>query len=75
MLNPPRATELNSLTNDELAGLQINNLESERHLAQFGKLVAVAKFKNQRVMAKEIRNDCTLLIPGSFHSKADRISE
>ena len=57
MANPPRATKLNLLTNDELEGLPTNNLESERHLAGFGKRAAVAKFRNQRFTAKGIRND------------------
>ena len=45
--NPPRATELNLLSNEELVGLPTNNLESERHLAGFGRRAAVAKFRNQ----------------------------
>ena len=72
MANPPHATKLNLLTNDELEGLPTNNLESERHLAGFGKRAAVAKFRNQRFTAKGIRNDCTLLISGYFQSKAEK---
>ena len=49
------------LTNEELAGLPTNNLEYERHLAGFGKRAAVAKFRNKRFTAKEIRNECILL--------------
>ena len=71
MANPPHATKLNLLTNDELEGLPTNNLESERHLAGFGKRAAVAKFRNQRFTAKGIRNDCTLLISDSFQCKAE----
>ena len=63
-------TELNLLTNDELAGLPTNNLI--RHLARFGKQAALAKFKNQRFKPKGIRNKCTLLIHGSFHAKAGK---
>ena len=66
--NPPRATELNLLSNEELVGLPTNNLESERHLAGFGRRAAVAKFRNQRFTAKGIRNDCTLLISDSFQT-------
>ena len=72
MANPPHATKLNLLTNDELEGLPTNNLESERHLAGFGKRAAVAKFRNQRFTAKGIRNDCTLLISDSFQCKAEK---
>ena len=50
--NPPRATELNLFTNEELDGLPTNNLEFERYLARFRKLVAVAKFRNQCFIAK-----------------------
>ena len=60
LLNTPRAAELNLLTNEELDGLPTNNLNSEKHLAGFGKRVAVAKFRNQRFTAKGIRNDCAL---------------
>ena len=70
--NPPRATELHLLTNEKLAGLPINNLESERHLAGFGKRAAVAKFRNKRFTAKGIRNDCTLLISDSFQTKNEK---
>ena len=66
--NPPRATELNLLSNEELVGLPTNNLESERHLAGFGRRAAVAKFRNQQFTAKGIRNDCTLLISDSFQT-------
>ena len=52
-------------------GLQTNNLESEINLAAFGKQAAVAKFRNQSFTAKEISNDCTLLIPDSFQTKHD----
>ena len=72
LANPPRATQLNLLTSDELEGLPTNNLESERHLAGFGKRAAVAKFRNQRFTAKGIRNDCTLLISDSFQCKAEK---
>ena len=71
--NPPRVTELHLLTNDELEGLPTNNFESERHLAGFGKRAAVAKLRNQRFTAKGIRNDCRLLISGSFQSKPEKI--
>ena len=56
--NPPRATELNLLSNEELVGL-----------AGFGRQAEVAKFKNQVFTAKRIRNDCTLLISDSFQTK------
>ena len=72
LANPPRATQLNLLTSDELEGLPTNNLESERHLAGFGKRAAVAKFRNQRFTAKGIRNDCTLLISDSFQTKHEQ---
>ena len=49
-----------------------NNLESERHLAGFGKRAAVAKFRNKRFTAKEIRNDCTLLISDFFQTKNEK---
>ena len=70
--NPPRATELNLLSNEELVGLPTNNLESERHLAGFGRRAAVAKFRNQRFTAKGIRNDCTLLISDYFQTKHEK---
>ena len=43
--NTPCATELNLITNDDLDGIPTNNLESERHLAGFGKQAAVAKIR------------------------------
>ena len=70
--NLPRATELHLLTNEELAGLPTNNLESERHLAGFGKHAAVAKYRNKRFTAKGIRNDCTLLISDAFQTKNEK---
>ena len=66
MSNPPHASEVNFITNEDLDGLLTNNLESERHLAGFRKQVAVAKFRNQRLTAKGIRNECTLLKYDSF---------
>ena len=72
LLNPTRATELNLLSNEELVGLPTNNLESERHLAGFGRRAAVAKLRNQRFTAKGIRNDCTLLISDSFQTKHEK---
>ena len=52
LLNLPRATKLDLLINEKLDRLLTNDLESERHLAKFGKRVALAKFKNQRFTAK-----------------------
>ena len=72
LLNPPRATELHLLTDEELAGLPTNNLESERHLAGFGKRAEVAKFSNKRFTAKGIRNECTLFISDSFQTKNEK---
>ncbi|CAB4057602.1 unnamed protein product [Lepeophtheirus salmonis] len=57
-----RATELNLLTTVQLSGLPTNNIEAERHLAEFGKRAAVAKYKNKNFTDKAIRNDCTLLL-------------
>ena len=70
--NSSHATQLNLLTNDELDELPTNNLKSERNLAEFGKRATVAKFRNQGFTAKGIRNYCTLLISGSFHSKDEK---
>ena len=70
--NPPGATELHLLTNEELAGLPTNNLECERHLAGFGKRAAVAKFRNKRFTAKGTSNYCTLLISNSFQTKNEK---
>ena len=47
-------------------------MESERHLAGFGRRAAVAKFRNQRFTAKGVRNDCTLLISDSFQTKHEK---
>ena len=55
-----------------LAGLPTNNLESERHLAGFGKRAAVTMFRNKRLTAEGIINDCTLLISDSFQTKHEK---
>ena len=54
---------------------QPKNLESERHLAEFGKRAAVAKFRNQHFTAKGIRNDCTLLTSDSFQTKHEKVNK
>ena len=64
--NPPRAAQLHLLSSEELAGLPTNNLESERHLAGFGRRAVVAKYRNKRFSAKGIRNYCTLLASEVF---------
>ena len=53
LLNPPHASEVNFITNEDLDGVLTNNLESERHLAGFRKQVAVAKFRNQRFSKRD----------------------
>ncbi|KAG1674004.1 Proton-coupled amino acid transporter 4 [Nymphon striatum] len=56
----PRATQLHLLSNEERVGLPSHNLDSERHLAVFGKRAPVANFRNKKFTAKGIRNDVTL---------------
>ena len=50
----PNATQLEKLTEDELFGLPINNLSTERDFSKFSHL------SNYRFQAKGIRNDMTL---------------
>ena len=50
----PRATQLEKLTEDELFGLPIHNLSTERDFSKFSHL------SNYRFQAKGIRNDMTL---------------
>ena len=65
--SPQRGTKLNLSTNKELNVLPTKHLESERHFA------GIRKFRDKRFTAKVIRNDCTLLISGSFHSKTENV--
>lgn len=55
-----RATDLSSLAPRELAGLPTNNLVTERDLSRFDREARVAKSRNRRFKAKNIRNNMML---------------
>ena len=50
----------------------MNNIDAERHLAVFGKRAPVAKYKNKKCTAKEIRNDVTLFQSGTFKKEQSK---
>jgi hypothetical protein len=54
------ATKLHLLTDEELDDLPTNNLECERDLSYFSKCSEVAKYRNPKFKAKQIRSNCTL---------------
>ena len=79
MSNLPRPNELNISTNDNLDKLPVNDLESDNHLAEFGKQAAVVSLGTNALQQKRIRNDCTLLMgtgqiwtKGHFHIKVKK---
>ena len=57
---PPRATQLDKLTEDELFGLPTNNLITERDFSKFSRFSELTKFRNYRSQAKGIGNDMTV---------------
>ena len=52
-----RATDLSTLAANELKGLPTNNLVTERDLSRFDREAQVAKSRNKRFKAKNIRNN------------------
>ena len=59
-----RATKLFKLSYEDLKDLPTNNLDTERDLAKFSHLSAVAKFRNKNFKAKGIRTDMVLYQAG-----------
>ena len=57
----PRATQLNTLSLQELEGLPTNNLKAERVFSHFDKRAGIAKMRNRRFKANSLRNDMTML--------------
>ena len=55
-----RATDLSSLAPEQLVGLPTNNLVAERDLSKFDREARVAKSRNRRFRAKNIRNNMML---------------
>ena len=51
-----RATDLSTLPANELEGLPTNNLVTERDLSRFDREAQVAKSRNRRFKAKNIRS-------------------
>ena len=54
------ATDLSSLAPEQLVGLPTNNLVAERDLSKFDREARVAKSRNRRFRAKNIRNNMML---------------
>lgn len=54
------ATKLHLLTDEGLDDLPTNNLECERDLSYFSRCSDVAKYRNLKFKAKQIRSNCTL---------------
>lgn len=69
-----RATDLSTLDADALEGLPTNNLVTERDLSRFDREAQVAKSRNRRFKAKNIRNNMVLYKTKS-KIKVDKISK
>ena len=68
------ATDLSTLAANELEGLPTNNLVTERDLSRFDREAQVAKSRNRRFKAKNIRNNMVLYETKS-EIKVDKISK
>ena len=69
-----RATDLSTLTSDELDGLPTNNCINERDLSKFDKEAIVSKCRNRKFRAKNIRNNM-VLYKSKKAQTLDRISK
>ena len=69
-----RATDLSTLAANELEGLPTNNLVTERDLSRFDRDAQVAKGRNRRFKAKNVRNNMVVYKTKS-EIKADKISK
>jgi hypothetical protein len=69
-----RATDISTLTTDELEGLPTNNCISERDLSKFDKEAYVSRCRNRRFKAKNIRNNM-VLYKSKKARRLDRISK
>ena len=68
------ATDLSTLAANELEGLPTNNLVTERDLSRFDREAQVAKSRNRRFKAKNIRNNMVLYETKS-EIEVDKISK
>ena len=69
-----RATNLSLLNDSDLEGLPTNNLIAERDLSRFDRKANVAKSRNRRFNAKNIRNDM-VLYKSKKEIKLDKLSK
>ena len=69
-----RATNLSTLSGAELDNLPTNNLKSERDLSRFDREARVARCRNRKFKAKNIRNNM-VLHKTKNQIKVDRISK
>ena len=56
----PRGTDLTELSPEQLQDLATSNVICEQDLSHFSHFASVAKFRNHRFKAKQIRTNCTL---------------